>query len=178
MSDFRFDPVAPADLTWLLEVNQAAIPGVSSLTQNEAELVIADSSLTAICRAADAPQPLGVVIVMDPDTRYPSDNYRWYQTRYRQFAYVDRIMVDEAARRRGVGEALYAHVEHWARGLGLVMMACEVNLDPPNPASQAFHARMGFETVERRISAAGKMVAMMVKAFPARDGDVPGGNAR
>ena len=31
-----------------------------------------------------------------------------------------------------------------ARGLPL---ACEVNLDPPNPAGQAFHARLGFQPV-------------------------------
>ncbi len=31
-----------------------------------------------------------------------------------------------------------------ARQAGQTRVVCEVNLDPPNPASDAFHANMGF----------------------------------
>jgi predicted GNAT superfamily acetyltransferase len=33
------------------------------------------------------------------------------------------------------------------RPSGRSLIVCEVNVEPPNPASDAFHARLGFATV-------------------------------
>jgi uncharacterized protein len=97
------------------------------------------------CRLALwAPERAGFVIAMGPGTAYDSFNYRWFTERYPAFSYVDRIVVRPEARGRGVARALYEAVFADARAAGLPFVGCEVNVDPPNPVSDAFHARMGF----------------------------------
>ncbi len=51
------------------------------------------------------------------------------------------------ARGRGVARALYEAVFADARAAGLPLVCCEVNVEPPNPVSDAFHAALGFETL-------------------------------
>ena len=50
------------------------------------------------------------------------------------------------ARRIGEVEAFMLGFDH-GRAAGHDIVACEVNLDPPNPGSLAFHAALGFEDV-------------------------------
>ncbi len=35
----------------------------------------------------------------------------------------------------------------WARAADHTCIGCEINADPPNPASDAFHARFGFRNI-------------------------------
>lgn len=90
---------------------------------------------------------LGFAIALPPGAAYASPNYAWVAARLDRFAYVDRVIVAPAARGRGVGRALYAAVGDAARAAGLARIACEVNLDPPNPGSDAFHAALGFREI-------------------------------
>lgn len=54
----------------------------------------------------------GFVVVMGPGTTYDSPNYRWFTQRYGdRFDYLDRIVVDDAFRRRGLASAVYDVVE-------------------------------------------------------------------
>lgn len=84
------------------------------------------------------------ILVFDRDSAYDGVNFRWFCARYGRFAYVDRIVVAPHARGRGLARLLYEAVFDRARAQGLPLVTCEVNLDPPNPASDAFHAAMGF----------------------------------
>ncbi len=65
------------------------------------------------------------------------------------FVYVDRIVTSPAARGKGYARALYAELFQRAKSAGHTRIACEVNLDPPNPASDAFHASLNFHEVGR-----------------------------
>lgn len=78
---------------------------------------------------------------------YDSPNYRWFAQRYRQFLYIDRIVVDAAARGVGLGVQLYDDIITFAAATGVGQLTCEFDLDPPNPASAAFHRRFGFREV-------------------------------
>ncbi len=78
---------------------------------------------------------------------YASPNYLWFRARYSRFVYVDRVVVAEAMRRKGLARRLYADLFERAMATGHDLVVCEVNADPPNPASDAFHAAMGFEEV-------------------------------
>ena len=52
-----------------------------------------------------------------------------------------------------------------ARALGLGEVTCEVNLEPPNPASLAFHARLGFRQVGEQVTKGGSVrVALLARA--------------
>ena len=90
----------------------------------------------------------GFVITFGPGTAYDSENYRWFTERHGEdFYYLDRIVLHEDFRRRGLGGFVYDEVEQVARKHG--RMALEVNLVPRNDASLAFHQRRGYVEVGR-----------------------------
>jgi predicted GNAT superfamily acetyltransferase len=85
----------------------------------------------------------------DERAAYESVNYRWFHARYPRFVYVDRVVVAAAARGRGYARTLYTELFRIAREAGHQIITCEVNLVPPNPGSDAFHAALGFSEVGR-----------------------------
>jgi predicted GNAT superfamily acetyltransferase len=87
------------------------------------------------------------MLVFDETARYDSPNYLWFRNRFPRFAYVDRIVVAPSARGRGCARTLYYDLFEHALGAGHDRVCCEVNLDPPNPQSDAFHAALGFVAV-------------------------------
>lgn len=93
-----------------------------------------------------------------------SPNYRWFQLRYPRFVYVDRVAVAPTARGRGYARALYADLFDHAADSGYDLVACEVNSDPPNAASEAFHSALGFAEVGRaRIHGGSKAVRYLTR---------------
>ena len=107
-----------------------------------------------------------VLLAFDEGMTYDSPNYRWFRARYRRFVYVDRVVVVESARRRGHARQLYVDLFEHARRAGHDIVGCEVNHDPPNPASDAFHAALGFVEVGRgSIHQTGKTVRYLVRVF-------------
>jgi predicted GNAT superfamily acetyltransferase len=87
------------------------------------------------------------IMTFDQDARYDSPNFLWFRERYPRFVYVDRVVVAAAARGRGHARRLYEDLFVQARRAGHTVVTCEVNADPPNPASDAFHAALGFGEV-------------------------------
>jgi hypothetical protein len=65
------------------------------------------------------------------------------------FIYIDRVVTSPAARGKGYARALYADLFQRAKSAGLTRVVCEVNLDPPKPVSDAFHASLNFTEVGR-----------------------------
>jgi predicted GNAT superfamily acetyltransferase len=108
-----------------------------------------------------AGEPAGFVITIAAGTDYDSPNYRWFSALYgSSFHYLDRIVFEDRFRRRGLGSVVYDMIEADAATAG--RLALEVNTEPPNPASLAFHAARGFAEVGRR-GGSGKTVAMLAK---------------
>lgn len=106
-------------------------------------------------------QVAGFLLAMREGAVYQSDNYLWFQSRYPRFVYIDRVVVaDEFAGQR-VGSNLYQALLEFAVASDISVVACEFNLQPPNPVSQAFHARFGFREVGRqRVSGGAKLVSL------------------
>ena len=94
-------------------------------------------------------QPFGeaFLLAMDRAADYESWNFRWFRPRYPHFLYVDRVAVASSAAGGGQGRRLYADLIATARDRGYPLVCAEVNCDPPNDASLAFHARQGFDAV-------------------------------
>ena len=86
-------------------------------------------------------------MAFDQGADYDSPNYLWFRERYPRFVYVDRIVVDPAMRKRGLAQLLYKDLFNRATGAGHTLVVCEVNSDPPNPASDAFHDALGFSEI-------------------------------
>ena len=87
------------------------------------------------------------LLAFDQDARYDSPNFLWFCARYPRFVYVDRIVVASSARGRGCARRLYGDLFEHAAEAGHKRVVCEVNTGPPNPASDAFHAALGFVEV-------------------------------
>ncbi len=114
----------------------------------------------------------GFVATVTGDADYDSSNFGWFQERYESFDYLDRIVVHEDFRRQGLGGLTYDLLEARTAARAPVL-ALEVNSDPPNPVSMAFHAGRGYEHVgEREFD--GHRVAMLVKPLLPGQPDQPG----
>jgi predicted GNAT superfamily acetyltransferase len=165
--------VTPADVDWLLMANNAVVPGVNHLERND----LADL-LQMACYARLAlvdGVPAGALIGLWPGAAYASANYRWFCQRFTRFFYVDRVMVADGARGKGIGRALYADVERFAKAKAS-SIALEVNSLPPNPVSLRFHQAAGFAPVgELAHDGGAKKVVLMMKAL---DGCVSSGERR
>lgn len=87
------------------------------------------------------------MLAFDQDARYDSPNFLWFRARYPRFVYVDRIVVASSARGLGYARRLYRDLFEHAVRAGHERVVCEVNRNPPNPASDAFHAALDFVEV-------------------------------
>lgn len=154
----------PSDFDLVLAMNNAAVPNVNeSDEQDMADLLAMSQFAVAL---ADGDTALGFVLTMPPGVGYKSDNYRWFNERYDEFVYVDRIVVSAEARNRGVGAELYRLVFEHAKEQGVSRVTAEVNLDPPNPGSLRFHKRLGFVEAGQQVSRnSGHLVCLLVNEF-------------
>jgi len=163
----HIEPAQPQDYPDILALNEAAIPAVNRIDtsvlaglHDQAELL-----LVARDRAAIA----GFLLVLNERADYGSPNFRYFRNHYDSFAYVDRIVVADSYRGRGIGAQLYDALFRHAGDRSRV--TCEVNLRPPNPGSLLFHEKLGFEVVDEQDTEGGaKRVALMVCE---RSGKVP-----
>jgi predicted GNAT superfamily acetyltransferase len=103
--------------------------------------------LTGLARFAFA-TPDAFLIAVDQDACYDSANFLWFRDRFERFIYIDRVVVAASAHGQGLGRAMYDRLFAEAKVAGYPCVLAEVNTNPPNPGSIAFHARMGFEAVE------------------------------
>jgi predicted GNAT superfamily acetyltransferase len=87
------------------------------------------------------------LIALDHNAIYQNPNFAWFKKAYPSFVYIDRIIVAESARGQGIARLLYEDLFAAAQRAGVPRIVCEVNSEPPNPASDAFHLAMGFEKV-------------------------------
>jgi predicted GNAT superfamily acetyltransferase len=73
------------------------------------------------------------------------------------------VVVDPAVHASGIGKALYADIEAFARERAS-KIACEVNTVPPNERSQRFHHSLGFRQVGIKSTNEGaKQVSLLIK---------------
>ena len=163
------DPILRAyrdhDLDGLVGVNDAAYPAVPITPAAELAELIDMSSVVVV---VDDGTPAGFVLGMPPGLAYQSENYLFFTARARElgstFVYVDRIVLAAHLRGRGLGPQLYEAVFAEARRVGATEVLCEVNVEPPNPGSLAFHTRLGFVEVGRQSTKGGANVVALLAA--------------
>jgi uncharacterized protein len=134
---------APVAAT-ILALNNAHVQELSWLDAMRLEQLVAQSFRARRVGRLDA-----FLLACDQDAPYDSPNFLWFRARYPRLVYIDRIAVAAAARGRGLARLLYCDLIDEARRRGHEHVVCEVNLAPPNPASDAFHAAVGFVEVGR-----------------------------
>lgn len=88
-----------------------------------------------------------LLIALDQNAGYNNPNFLWFKAYRESFVYIDRIIIASAARGQGIARSLYEDLFAAATQAGHDRVVCEVNIDPPNRVSEAFHAAMGFDAV-------------------------------
>ena len=144
-------PVRDGDLAALAALNDAAVPNVNALGEAGLAEQLARCEL-ALTVDDGAGRPAALLLALAPGADYASENYAWFAANQPPSLYVDRIVVGEALRGGGIGASLYAAVFERAAELELPLVTCEVNLDPPNPRSLAFHKRLGFRQIGTQLT--------------------------
>ncbi len=159
------DDVTEDDYSAILDANGTAIPHVNSLSRDALDDLAGQAFYFRAVRNEEG--LMGILLALSQDAVYGSPNFNWFRERYTRFVYIDRIVVAASVRRGGIGRALYTDLERRAAA-SAPLLACEVNIDPPNPGSMAFHERFGFAEVGRQYTDGGiKLVRLMVKRLPA-----------
>lgn len=151
----------------LLLLNAASVQELSPLDEPRLIYILALAHSCLVVESDDG-EVVGFAIAVAPGANYDSANYAWFQQRYERFLYLDRIAVASDSRRQGVGAQLYDAMEHEA--VAFERMVCDVNIEPPNEASLAFHAARGYGEVGQLAHGDVKTVALMSKELAAAPG--------
>ncbi|MDB5471009.1 MAG: GCN5-related N-acetyltransferase [Caulobacter sp.] len=147
----------------LLRLNNDHAVELSLLEAAGLERLVAGAFVARRAGLADA-----LLIVFDQNADYDSPNFLWFRDRYERFVYVDRVVTAVAVRGRGLAGQLYRDLVEQARAAGHQLIVCEVNSDPPNPGSAAFHRGFGFEPVGEARLPNGKTVSYLAYRIEAR----------
>lgn len=92
----------------------------------------------------------GFLVGFGSGAGHDSSNYAWFQQRYPDFFYIDRIVVASRRRGGGVGRAFYADVQSYAE-LRYPQLACEVFLDHGADSALLFHGSFDFREVGQHV---------------------------
>jgi uncharacterized protein len=145
----------------MLALNQAHVLETSSLDLTGMQALISQAFYLGTCEAGGAE---AFLLAVDQDADYMSPNFLWFRTRYPRFVYIDRVIVAASQRQKGWGRRFYGGLFEAAAAAGHTVVACEVNSEPPNPASDAFHRALGFTEVGSAVLAGrGKTVTYLVR---------------
>ena len=151
------------DLEAVVEINNAGYPAVPLATLEEIRSLY-DLSSYRMAALNDEGELVGFALAMDPGADYDSENYVFFEGRFDNHLYIDRIVFADSARGLGLGAALYEHLFDFAKAQGRTAVTCEVNLEPPNPGSLRFHRRFGFQNVDTQATKGGNVVVQLLQA--------------
>jgi len=152
------------DLPRIVDLNQDALPAVSSITINDMTQFLEMADYFRVIKVKN--NIAGFLIALAPCKNYQSPNYKWFEKKYSQFMYVDRIVIDPSFQSRGLGRAFYDDLKIFSQRYAPII-TCEVNLKPKNHGSLLFHKKYGFEQMGTQETEGGKKeVSLMVFKIP------------
>jgi predicted GNAT superfamily acetyltransferase len=137
------DDFCSLDRNVILSLNNAHAKETSALDDNSlGELLKMAFYARGIDHGATA-----FLIALDQNAPYWNPNFNWFKEHRESFVYIDRIIVAPSARGQGLAKILYGDLCRVAQQAGHDRVVCEVNIEPPNPVSDAFHLTVGFKEV-------------------------------
>ena len=149
------------DFNRILALNQEAVHFTSPM--DLARLIHLDTQ-SAYHRVIELDgEVVAFLLALREGADYPNPNYGWFSERLDSFLYVDRIVIASTQQGKRLGQALYDELFAYARQEDIEQIACEFDVEPPNPVSQKFHARYGFSEMGTQWVAGGsKRVSLQV----------------
>jgi Predicted acetyltransferase, GNAT superfamily len=162
----------PADFPAILALNEAFVAVLSPLDAARLARLHAQAALHRVIEQDGRIEAF--LLAFREDADYDGANYRWFAQRYARFLYVDRIVVAGSTQARGAGSRLYGDACALASRDAVPLITCEFDIEPPNPASQRFHARLGFREVgQRQLDGGNKIVSMQALDLAGEPGVTP-----
>ena len=153
-------PITPADHGDVLALNEQNVELLAPLDE---ERLVQLTSWADTAAVIDVDGVFaGFVLTFVAGSAYDGENFGWFSDRFGDFCYLDRIVIHDDFRRRGLGSQVYDALES---SCGRPLFALEVNLDPPNEGSLAFHRARDFAEVGQRVSG-GHLVSLFLKTLP------------
>lgn len=138
-------PATPADFDAILRLNREWEHFTSPLAHRDLERLHARALHHRVAECDG--QVIAFLLALGPGADYDSPNYRFFDDGGGDFVYIDRVVVGSSSQRIGLGDALYDDLLSFVRDRGIDRIVCEVDIEPPNAASDRFHARRGFSEV-------------------------------
>lgn len=155
----------PTDFAQILTLNEASVQVLSPLSLKRLAQLHRQAAYHRVL--VDRDRVAAFLLAFREATQYDSPNYRWFNDRYPSFLYIDRIVVAQTDRSRGIGRRLYADLFAFAAHTHAGLVTCEFDIDPPNESSRRFHQRFGFREVgTQRLGANGKQVSFQAVSLP------------
>ena len=156
----RLRDVRDSELEHVLALNNSAGPNILPLDVERARMFLAEARYF---RVAEIDGHLaGFLMALTPDANYDSPNFGWFQRKFNDFVYIDRIVVASNYRRHGLGRVFYADVQSFAE-VRSPRLCCEVFLEPRDDAAVLFHGTYGFREVgQQSVSPYGR-VSLLAK---------------
>ena len=149
------------DAAAMLALNQAHVLETSSLDLPAMQALIDQAFYLATCEQGGSQ---AFLLAVDQDADYSSSNFLWFRARFPRFIYIDRVIVAPHQRQKGWGRRFYTGLLGAAAAEGHTVVACEVNAEPRNLASEAFHKALDFAEVGSAVLAGrGKTVSYLVR---------------
>jgi hypothetical protein len=145
MSDTIIRNALEADFARIVQLNETEVQYTSIM--DAARLCMLDQ-LAAYHKVAIVDgQVAAFMFAMRDGSNYINPNFSWFAARLDSFIYIDRIVVDAGFAGRKIGSAMYQDLFNYARNQNIKNIVCEYNVEPPNLASQSFHAKWGFKEI-------------------------------
>ncbi len=154
-------PIEAGDHSTVLALNEAHVSLLSPLTPARLGALLgwADRGDVIVVDGVVA----GFVLTFAPGSAYDGAIFAECVSRFGDdFYYLDRVVVSDAFRRRGIAGRVYDELESVAAAYS--RMTLEVMVEPPNEPSLAFHRARGYADVVE-LGEPGHRVLMMAKAL-------------
>jgi hypothetical protein len=155
--------LAASDRVHLLRLNAQNRPAVAPLQTAElARLLECDGyHLVAVDESGAV---VGYLLSFPRDSDYDDTEFCWLRERIaKPFFYICQVVVASEHRRRQIGRAFYRDLLATARQRGAQILCCDVNTNPPNLESFAFHYRLGFGEIGFGEASDGTEIAFLAR---------------
>jgi uncharacterized protein len=152
------------ELDSVLALNNAA--GTTILPLDKARLLTLNEQAAYFRVALVDGNIAGFLIALREDADYGSPNFLWFRERYKNFLYIDRIVIARPYQGLGLGRIFYSDVTSYAE-VRVPLLACEVFLEPRDDVSVLFHGTYGFQEVGQQLMGiVNRRVALLAKDLP------------
>lgn len=156
----------PADNDAVLRMNEQSVHYLAPMDMPRLQQLLAWSAELRIAEYDG--EVAGFLVTFEDGSDYDSVNYQWFSEHLKRFVYIDRIVIDQSFRGKGIGQYIYQQLRKDAESdtssSSALWLAAEIDIEPRNDYSLNFHQKQGFVEVARQQAGQGKQVSLQVLA--------------